>query len=309
MNEAFQQALKARDLEVIRKVPKTDLHNHGVAGADPASVEEILGRGFTPLDHKLTSMAEMHTWASENLGNINPKLGPRLLEAAFARATWDGLVRYELGDDVWSITVHRSAENVTQRLKKAHARGAPKVEWIPQLAISRHCRIEDIRRWMEPFLSLGFYRTFDLSGDEFAQPIENFKPLYRLASANGLRLKAHVGEWGDADSVWRAVEELELDEVQHGIAAADSSAVMRFLAEHRIRLNICPTSNLMLSRVETLAAHPIRKLFDAGVRVTVNSDDMAMFGQSVSHEFLNLYKAGCLNEIELDQIRENGLSE
>jgi hypothetical protein len=74
-------------------------------------------------------------------------------------------VRYELGDDVLSITVHGSAENVTQRLKKAHARGAPKVEWIPQLAIS-HCRIEDIRRWMEPFLSLGFYRTFDLSGDE-----------------------------------------------------------------------------------------------------------------------------------------------
>src|SRR5262249_42680157 len=234
MNEAFQRALKAEDLESIRKVPKTDLHNHGVAGADPASVEAILGRRFAPLDHKLTSMGEMHAWASENLGDFDPKRGVRLLEAAFARATWDGLVRYELGDDVWSITVHGSAENVTERLKKAHARGAPKVEWIPQLAISRHCRIEDIRRWMEPFLSLGFYRTFDLSGDEFAQPTENFKPLYCLAKANGLRHKAHVGEWGDADSVWRAVEELELDEVQHGIAAADSPAVMRCLAEHRI---------------------------------------------------------------------------
>lgn len=309
MNEAFQQGLKAADLETIRKVPKADLHNHGVAGADPASVEAILGRRFAPLDHKLTSMEEMHCWASENLGDFDPKLRPRLLEAAFARATWDGLVRYELGDDVWSITVHGCAENVTEGLKTAHARAAPQVEWIPQLAISRHCRILDIRRWMEPFLALRFYRTFDLSGDEFAQPIENFKPLYRLAKANGLRLKAHVGEWGDADSVWRAVEELELEEVQHGIAAADSPAVMRFLAEHRIRLNICPTSNLMLSRVENLASHPIRKLFDAGVWVTVNTDDMAMFGQSVSHEFLNLYKAGCLNERELDQIRENGLSE
>jgi adenosine deaminase len=309
MNDAFQQALRAEDLDVIRKVPKADLHNHGLAGADPASVGAILGRSFAPLAHKLTSMDEMHAWASENLGDFDPKLGARLLEAAFARATWDGLARYELGDDVWSITVHGSAKKVTERLKKAHAHGAPEVEWIPQLSLSRHCRIEDMRRWMEPFLALGFYRTFDLSGDEFAQPIENFKPLYRLAKANGLRLKAHVGEWGDADSVWRAVEELELDEVQHGIAAADSPAVMRFLAEHRIRLNICPTSNLMLSRVETLASHPIRKLFDAGIRVTVNTDDMAMFGQSVSHEFLNLYRAGCLNERELDQIRENGLSE
>ena len=192
MNEAFQQALKSEDLESVRKVPKTDLHNHGVAGADPASVEAILGRRFAPLDHRLTSMDEMHAWAKDNFGALDLKLGPRLLEAAFARATWDGLVRYELGDDVWSITVHGSAENVTERLKKAHARGAPEVEWIPQLAISRHCRIEDIRRWMEPFLALGFYRAFDLSGDEFARPIENFKPLYRLAKANGLRLKAHA---------------------------------------------------------------------------------------------------------------------
>jgi len=84
---------------------------------------------------------------------------------------------------------------------------------------------------------------------------------------------------------------------------------MRFLAERRIRLNICPTSNLMLGRVEALASHPIRKPFDAGVRVTVNTDDMAMFGQSVSHEFPNLYRAGCLNEKELDQIRENPLTD
>jgi adenosine deaminase len=309
MNEEFQQALKAEDLEAIRTFPKADLHNHGWAGADPASVAAILGRRLAPLDHRLTSMADMHAWASGHFGNPDPSLRPQLFEAAFARAARDGLVRYEIGDDVWAITLDGSAENVTNILKRAHNRGAPRVEWIPQLAMSRHCRIEDMRRWMEPFLALRFYRTLDLSGDEFAQPIVNFKPLYRLAKSNGLRLKAHVGEWGDADSVRRAVEELELHEVQHGIAAADSPAVMRFLADHRIRLNLCPTSNLMLSRVETLASHPIRKLFDAGVRVTVNTDDMAMFGQSVSHEFLNLYKAGCLNEKELDQIRENGLSD
>ena len=308
MNLEFQQALRVGDLEAVRRFPKGDLHNHGGAGIDPAAVEAIIGRPFFPLDRKLSSMHEMHSWAKENL-NFGPEFEPELLAAAFARGVWDGLVRYELGYDVWTITIHGSAENVTNVLKRAHARGAPGVEWIPQLGVSRHCRIEDIRRWIEPFLALRFYRTLDLSGDEFAQPIENFKPIYRLARANGLRLKAHVGEWGDADSVWRAVEELELDEVQHGIAAADSPRVMRFLAGHRIRLNICPTSNLMLSRVESLASHPIRKLFDAAVRVTVNTDDVIMFGQSVSHEFLNLYRAGCLDDEELDQIRENGLSD
>jgi adenosine deaminase len=309
MNEEFQQALRDGDLKGIRRVPKADLHNHGWAGADPDSVGAILGRRIDPIDHKLASMDEMHTWAGENLGKVDPTLRPQLFEAAFVRAARDGLVRFEIGDDVWATTLDGSAENVTNLLKRAQERGAPDVEWIPQLGMSRHCRIEDIRRWMEPFLELRCYRTVDLSGDEFAQPIENFKPLYRLAKKNGLRLKAHVGEWGDADSVHRAVEELELDDVQHGIAAADSPSVMRFLADNRIRLNICPTSNVMLGRVETLASHPIRKLFDAGVRVTVNTDDVAMFGQSVSDEFLNLYNAGCLNEKELDQIREYGLSD
>jgi adenosine deaminase len=273
----------------------------------PLRPGRFLARKIVPLDRKLASMEEMHAWARENFGTPAPSLRPRLFEAAFARAISDGLVRYEIGDDVWAITIDGSAEKVTNILKEAHERFAPNVEWIPQLGMSRPCRIEDIRRWIEPFLALGFYRTIDLSGDESAQPIENFKPLYRLASSYGLRLKVHAGEWGDADSVWRAVEDLELDEVQHGIAAAESPAVMRFLAEHRIRLNICPTSNLMLGRVESLASHPIRKLFDAGVRVTVNTDDVGMFGQSVSQEFLNLYRAGCLNEKELDQIRENSL--
>ena len=122
-------------------------------------------------------------------------------------------------------------------------------------------------------------------------------------------MKAHVGEWGDADSVWRAVEELELHEVQHGIAAAQSKPVMQFLAKNRIRLNICPTSNVMLGRVRTIAEHPIRRLFDAGVIVTVNTDDVLVFGQGVSDEFLGLFRAGLFNADELEMIRLSGLTD
>lgn len=156
---------------------------------------------------------------------------------------------------------------------------------------------------------MGFYKTLDLSGDEHAQPVENFRPLYRMAKAAGLRVKAHVGEWGDADSVWRAVEELELDEIQHGIAAAQSKAVMRFLADNRIRLNICPTSNVMLGRVRSLGEHPIRELFDAGITVTVNTDDVLVFGCGVSEEILGLYKANVFGARELEQIRVAGLTD
>jgi adenosine deaminase len=113
-----------------------------------------------------------------------------------------------------------------------------------------------MQEWMAPWLELAFHTVLDLSGDELAQPIEVFQPLYRAAKSKGMRLKAHVGEWGTADDVWRAVETLELDEVQHGIAAAESAAMMRFLADHEVRLNVCPTSNVMLGRKYYVAPLP-----------------------------------------------------
>ena len=195
-------------------------------------------------------------------------------------------------------------------LQAARASGAPGIEWIPQLGLSRHCQVTALERWLEPFLELGTFRTLDLSGDEFAQPIEVFVPLYRRAKAAGLRVKAHVGEWGRPDDVWRAVELLELDEVQHGIAAAASPAAMQFLARAEVRLNVCPTSNVMLSRPGRAdrGTSRSRELFGCRVRVTVGTDDPLVFGTSLSGEFLALFDAGVMTAAVLDAVRLEALS-
>jgi adenosine deaminase len=86
----------------------------------------------------------------------------------------------------------------------------------------------------------------------------------------------------------------------------DSNSIVR---HERWLFGGCPTSNVMLGRVESLAEHPIRKLYEAGVKVTVNTDDVLVFGQSVSDEFLNLYRVGLFDAAELDELRQNGLSE
>jgi adenosine deaminase len=309
---SFQAALERGDPEALRRFPKADLHNHFFCGGNRALVSQWAGYDIAPLDRKLASMAEMDEWVQSRFGRLFAGAPGRLkaFEATLVQARLDGVTRLDTGESVWAITLHdNSAAALTDALKGVHARVAPGIEWIAQLDLARHVEVPVQIRRLEPFLGLGFYRTLDMSGDELAQPVEAFKPLYRMAKAAGLRLKAHVGEWGDASSVQRAVEVLELDEVQHGIAAAESKAVMRFLADHRIRLNVCPTSNVMLGRVDSLAAHPIRRLYDAGVRVTVNTDDVLMFGQSVSEEFLNLYRAGLFSAAELDRIRHDGLSD
>ena len=285
---------------------------HAGAGAgDREHLKATTGLDIAPVDRVLTSMDDMHAWVGDRVGDVFHRMPGRMLgfESAWIQARKDGVTRLEGGEDVWGITLHdRSAQAVWAMLQAAHDRGAPEIEWIPQLGMSRHCPVPALERWLEPFLELGGFRTLDLSGDESAQPIEVFVPLYRRAKAAGLRVKAHVGEWGTADDVWRAVELLELDEVQHGIAAAASPSTMRFLADAGVRLNVCPTSNVMLGRVARIEDHPVRRLFDAGIRVTVGSDDPLIFGTSLSREFLALFDADVMTAAELDAIRLEALS-
>jgi adenosine deaminase len=310
MPSDFATALEFGDREAVRSAPKADLHIHGIGGGDRAFLREKTGVDIVPPDGVLGSMAEMHAFADQQLAPLfaGPAGRALALEATFVQARKDGVTRLEVGEDAWGITLHDgSPEKLWRMLEVAHQAGAPEIEWVPQLGLSRHCGAQAIDLWASPLLELGVFQTLDLSGDEFAQPIEVFAPIYRKAQAAGLRLKAHVGEWGTADDVWRAVELLELTEVQHGIAAADSPRVMRALADAGVRLNLCPTSNLKLGRVRDLRAHPIRALFDAGVRVTVNTDDPLIFGCTLSGEFLALYQAGVMTAAELDLIRAAAL--
>jgi adenosine deaminase len=310
MASDFVEALERCDLSALRLCPKADLHIHAIGGGDRAFLRERTGVDIAPVAGRLSSMAEMHAFADERLAPVLSGPAGRTLafEATFVQARKDGVTRLEVGEDAWSITLHEgSAQTLWTAMCAARQAAAPEIDWIPQLGISRHCSIEAIERWGAPFLELGVFQTLDLSGDEGAQPIEAFAPFYRRAKLAGLRLKAHAGEWGTADDVWRAVEVLELDEVQHGIAAAGSAQVMRALADAGIRLNVCPTSNVKLGRVERLEDHPIRALFDAGVKVTINTDDPLIFDSTLSQEFLSLYEVGLMTAAELDTIRLEAL--
>jgi hypothetical protein len=305
-SEAFIAALEAGELAGVRRAPKAESHTHGPFGGDRAWLAERTGRDIAPVTAPLASMEEMHDWVDAHVADLFKGRDGRRLgwEGAFVRAARDGLTRVEFGDDVWMISQGvGDAASLLADIEAARQAIAPQVDWVPQLGFSRHCKEPWLWRWLALFLEAGGWRALDLSGDELAQPIEVFQPLFRVCKQHGLRLKAHVGEWGTADDVWRAVEALELDEVQHGIAASDSAAVMRFLADEAIPLNVCPTSNVLLGRVARLEDHPVRALYDGGVRVTINSDDALVFGPGVSEEYLALYRAGVFTANELDQIR------
>ena len=307
----FVDALIQENLEAIRRCPKSDLHNHFVLGGSRHFLREYSGRDILPIKHQLHSMDEMHAWNSKNIGTIfeTPEGRRMLIQATFLQAKDDGVTILEIGEDVWGLGefFNGSIEELVDAFETAHQEIAPDIELRLQIGMSRHCDIAYLENCLSHFWGCKAFYSIDLYGDELAQPIENFKAIYRRAKFEGLRLKAHVGEWGKAEDVRRAVECLELDEVQHGISAAEDPSVIRFLRDNHIRLNITPSSNYLLGRVTDLKNHPIAELYRNGIDVTINSDDVLIFDSDVSKEYLRLYQCGCLNADELDDIRKSGL--
>ena len=307
---SFTDAIKSGKLDSIRSFPKTDLHNHFVLGGSREYVLSKTGYEILPISAPLKSMSEMDAWSGQYIGNrFNSPEGRRLLiDAAFEQAKKDGVTILEIGEDVWGLGefFHNDIEELITAFQEANERIAPEIELRLQIGLSRHCPIDYLMDCLSHFWGRREFYSIDLYGDELAQPIENFIPIYDKAAENGLVLKAHVGEWGTARDIVAAVGKLHLNEVQHGIAAVQDEEVMDFLVENQIRLNITPSSNVLLGRVPDMAHHPIAQLYRRGVDVTINSDDVLIFDSDVSKEYLRLYQSGCLTAEELDDIRRNG---
>lgn len=142
---------------------------------------------------------------------------------------------------------------------------------------------------------------FGLGGPEIGVPRPQFQPHFAAARAAGLHSVPHAGETTGPETVWHALDLLGAERIGHGTSAAQDPALLAHLAERGIPLEVCPSSNIATRAVATLEEHPIRAFRDAGVVVTVNSDDPPMFGTTLNHEY-----AVAARLLDLD---ENGLAE
>jgi adenosine deaminase len=311
LDNKFELYLQESSLGGLISIPKSDIHSHAGRGGKIDYISSSAKVTISLPPNKFDSLAHMQRWFSNNVKIHCPGLRGHLKrwEAAFAQALNDNITVLALSFTISEIDFVGGIESFIKILKEYNQQFAPNTKFLPELTFDRACDIEEEFSRLDEILSYGFFRSVDVCCDEFAQSIRNFKKIYRKAKEYSLRLKAHVGEFGSADDVMEAVEELELNEVHHGIAAAESSYIMKWLADHKIQLNICPSSNIMLGIVESYAVHPIRKIYDAGIPVTINTDDLLIFNQTISQEYLNLFNANLMNAEELNKVRETGLKE
>jgi aminodeoxyfutalosine deaminase len=146
-----------------------------------------------------------------------------------------------------------------------------------------------------------------LGGKEDGYPPEAFAPWFEKALAAGLHATPHAGETAGPESVWAAVRALGAERVGHGVRSVEDRALLSYLAERGVALEVCPTSNVRLGVYPDVASHPLRRLHDAGVVVTVNSDDPPLFNTTLNDEVATLANPFGLDLGAADEILLNGV--
>jgi aminodeoxyfutalosine deaminase len=145
-----------------------------------------------------------------------------------------------------------------------------------------------------------------IGGDERKGPAEMFRDLYAEARAAGLRLTVHAGEAVGPESIWGALN-IGAERLGHALTAVHDSELMHILAERQVPLEICITSNLKTGCCATMEDHPVRQYFDAGLMITLNSDDPTMFGSDLEGEYRLAHETFDFNREHLRELAVNSI--
>ena len=156
--------------------------------------------------------------------------------------------------------------------------------------------------------------SIDTGGIEEGVLPRTYAKVYETAREQGLRLVAHQGEAAGADYVWECIDHLKPERIGHGVAAAQDQRLLPEIAKRGISIETCPMSNLRTGAVKSLKEHPIRRFMEAGIKVSINTDDPPMFGTDMNTEYLMLHKelgfsAEELYQIGLDSIETSFIDE
>lgn len=157
-----------------------------------------------------------------------------------------------------------------------------------------------------------FFKKFeiigiDLHGSEKIADLERFKPIYETAAALGLGLRAHAGESRQSENIWNSINQLHATRIAHGIGAAWDDKLLKFLEARETALDVSLSSNYMLGIIDKLEEHPIRKLYDLGLLITINTDDPLYFHTTLTQEYALLLEHLHFNLGDIKQMNLNAV--
>jgi adenosine deaminase/aminodeoxyfutalosine deaminase len=303
--------------DFIRSLPKAELHLHLEGAVDPATLAELSRRHPTPLtttNNRYTNIADSGRVFTEEEARALYQykdftgflLAFKAVTERLRTAEDYELVAYRMMQKLYQQNVLHAEVYVSVGV--IHWRGgefAPLFEGLEQgrkrgerdFGMSLYWIFDAVRHFGPRRASLVLDETLALrqssgsivgigiGGDERRAPPELFRDVYARATSEGLRTTVHAGETVGPESIWSAVRDLKADRIGHGLRATEDPALVEYLAKNQIPVEACISSNVLTGCCPSAEQHSARKLFDAGVLVTLNTDDPDMFRTSLGREY------------------------
>lgn len=201
-----------------------------------------------------------------------------------------------------------SVQGLTKAIRKGLDRVAEVEVWLiadlvrdvpPEMSARTLAQVDEVREYGVIGVGLG--------GSEQTFPPELFEDVFADARRRGFHVTIHAGEVAGPDSVWGALRVLKAERIGHGTHAIEDPALMDYLAEQQIPVEMCPLSNVCTGSVASIKEHPVRRFFDRGVLISINTDDPKMFGNSLAQEYRILAQEFDFTRAEIEQLVQNGI--
>jgi len=310
-------------LEIAKRMPKIELHIHLEGSIQPGTLIKLARRNQIRLPAEdETSLTEIYRFS-----NFNKFLQTYLLITSCLRSQDDyQLIAYEYGCECARQNIRYAEVTFTIKTNMSIT-GLSWQEILKGLNAGREQAHKDFGVWwqwifdivrnvpdtQETVLNIALAAremgviALGLGGSEDGFPPELFIDTFNHAKEMHLHRVPHAGEIAGPQSVWSALKLLDAERIGHGVRSIEDPELIEYLRINSIPLEICPTSNICLKVYPDYAHHPLRKLWDAGVFLTINSDDPPMFNTNLSNEYKVLVNEFGFSQSELEQISLNAI--
>ena len=313
----------ARSSDLIERLPKSELHIHIEGSLEPELMFALAKRNGIALPYESVESlrrAYSFTRLQDFLDLYYRGMSVLQSEQDFFDLAWAYLqraqqqnVRYvemffdPQGHTARGVTFRTVIDGLARAIDAAAVTLGVRARLI--MCFLRHLDEADAERTLDEAVAhKSRIIGVGLDSSEVGHPPSKFARVFRRARQEGFRLMAHAGEEGPPDYVWEALDILGVDRIDHGNRALEDPALVARLARDRMALTVCPLSNLRLAVVKDLRQHPLRRMLEAGLLVTINSDDPAYFGGYMNENCRDIQAALALGAAELTGILRNGFA-